>query len=1177
MKRIVFFIVAFIMVFGLLQSTSTSIPVEASTSLSNEIYLSQEGTSTCTLSSAAMMLRSCMYLSGSEDWRSITESGIRSIAWKEGSGLRWGFTYDSNGNSITVSYSSVSDGISVSSLKSILNNHPEGIVLYCGNLLPRPHAVFVTDYEGDTFYCADPIASYSGKRISLSSSYLGKNCGSQSGVLNNVTAYWYVSSYSISSHTHSYTRYYESNHPHNIYEKCSCGDKRYTGETYRVKECSSCWYVEFDPLVSSITLRVGELYTLPVSISGCWPDTRYAAGEYDSNLLECRASSGQLTFTGLKSGSDVFKLSIYSDNTKSHLIGTLSIPITITPTSYTISYNANGGSGAPSSQAKEHGVSLTLSGAVPTRFGYTFLGWSTSSNATVATYEPGDNFSGNTNTTLYSVWKEATGIPTMSNSSFSVSIPFADGIVYYTIMPVLNGKYRFESTGNLDTIIKIYNSSGTILANSDDDGDNRNFLLTYELNVGVQYYVVIDLYGSDTGTVDFTVKRVYDIAYNANNGSGAPASQEKIHGTTLRLSTTIPTRNGYTFLGWSASSTETSTIYQPGGSFTGNANTTLYAVWKVNPTTLSVNSTNSAVISTGGEMKYFTYTPTASGEYVIYSTSSDDTKVYLYNASWTELDSDDDDGDSNNFRLEYNLTAGTTYIFGVKYYNSSKTGTISFKFGNVFTVTYNANNGSGAPSSQSKDYGTDITLSSTVPTRSGYTFLGWSTSSTTTSVTYQPGGSFTGNANTTLYAVWKQGCENGAHSYSYTATKAPTTAVTGTLTGTCSKCNSTTTVILPKLNTTDYNYSIIRAATCKSKGTGRYTWKITTYGNIYFETDIAATEHSYSYRTTKTPTASVTGTLIGTCSKCSDTETITLPKLSTTDYDYSIIRAATCESKGTGRYTWKITTYGNVYFETDITATEHSYSYKTTKTPTASVTGTLIGTCSKCSDTETVALPKLSTADYTYKVTQSETCAKTGTGRYTWKTTTYGSYYFDITIPKSEHNYTDTIIAPNCSESGYTQHSCTCGNIQKDTYTEALGHDYHYTLKTIPGVSQEGSVQGLCTVCSEVSVLKNIPPISEDVYECEIIKAPTATETGIAKYTWKDTVYGEISFEVVLEKSMSENENVNGNNNITENDSKKDDKKSRTKEHGLMTTVIVVSVIAFSAGIAVAYIFKKKK
>ena len=71
-----------------------------------------------------------------------------------------------------------------------------------------------------------------------------------------------------------------------------------------------------------------------------------------------------------------------------------------------------------------------------------------------------------------------------------------------------------------------------------------------------------------------------------------------------------------------------------------------------------------------------------------------------------------------------------------------------------FTITYNANGGSGAPSAQTFEEGTR-TLSATTPTRSGYSFLGWSESSTATTATYGAGGSINLNANKVLYAVWK--------------------------------------------------------------------------------------------------------------------------------------------------------------------------------------------------------------------------------------------------------------------------------------------------------------------------------------------------------------------------------------------------------------------------------------
>lgn len=71
-----------------------------------------------------------------------------------------------------------------------------------------------------------------------------------------------------------------------------------------------------------------------------------------------------------------------------------------------------------------------------------------------------------------------------------------------------------------------------------------------------------------------------------------------------------------------------------------------------------------------------------------------------------------------------------------------------------YTVSYNANGGSGAPSAQTKWHGETLNLSSTKPTRDGYEFAGWGTSATDTGVKYAAGGQYTGNASITLYAIW---------------------------------------------------------------------------------------------------------------------------------------------------------------------------------------------------------------------------------------------------------------------------------------------------------------------------------------------------------------------------------------------------------------------------------------
>ena len=145
------------------------------------------------------------------------------------------------------------------------------------------------------------------------------------------------------------------------------------------------------------------------------------------------------------------------------------------------------------------------------------------------------------------------------------------------------------------------------------------------------------------------------VTYNANGGSGAPSAQTKWFDSDLTLSTTKPTRTGYTFLGWSTSSTATTATYAPGDTYSTNSSITLYAVWKAN----------------------------------------------------------------------------------------------------TYTVSYNANGGSGAPSAQTKTYGVNLTLSSTKPTRTNYNFLGWGTSASATSVAYAPGASYTANSAITLYAVWE--------------------------------------------------------------------------------------------------------------------------------------------------------------------------------------------------------------------------------------------------------------------------------------------------------------------------------------------------------------------------------------------------------------------------------------
>ena len=307
---------------------------------------------------------------------------------------------------------------------------------------------------------------------------------------------------------------------------------------------------------------------------------------------------------------------------------------------YTISFNSNGGIGAPEQQEKDYGATITLSETIPTRTGYTFLGWSTSSTATSATYSQGDGFTTNANTTLYAVWKANTytvkydangGVGTMAVSTHT-----------YDVEKALSAN-TFTRDGY--TFVGWATTKGVWFAPAD-----------------VKYLdseIVKNLSSVDNSTITLYAvweENTYIINYDANGGTGAPASQTKTHGSNLTLSSTIPTRTGYTFLGWSTSSSATSATYSAGDPFTTDADTTLYAVWKIN----------------------------------------------------------------------------------------------------TYTVSYDANGGTGAPPSQTKTHGAKLTLSSIEPTREGYTFLGWTRYPTTQTVTHVPGGEFITNADTTLYALWEK-------------------------------------------------------------------------------------------------------------------------------------------------------------------------------------------------------------------------------------------------------------------------------------------------------------------------------------------------------------------------------------------------------------------------------------
>ena len=223
--------------------------------------------------------------------------------------------------------------------------------------------------------------------------------------------------------------------------------------------------------------------------------------------------------------------------------------------SYTVSYNANGGSGAPSSQKKAQDITLKLSTTTPTRTGYTFNGWNTNNSGTGTNYAAGANYTANANVTLYAKWTA----------------------VNYTIGYTLNG-------GTVSTNPTGYTIETNTITLNNPTKDGYTFKGWTGSN-GNTPQTTVQIAKGSTGNKTYTANWTpitYKITYDLAGGSGLNVESYDIETATFQL--TAPTRLGYTFIGWTGSNGDVpQPIVQIATGSTGNKNYT--ANWAINPNT----------------------------------------------------------------------------------------------------------------------------------------------------------------------------------------------------------------------------------------------------------------------------------------------------------------------------------------------------------------------------------------------------------------------------------------------------------------------------------------------------------------------------------------------------------------------------------------------------------------
>ena len=589
------------------------------------------------------------------------------------------------------------------------------------------------------------------------------------------------------------------------------------------------------------------------------------------------------------------------------------------PKMYTVSYDANGGTGAPAAQTKTHGTTLTLSSTKPMRTGYTFLGWASSKTATSAQYQPGGSYTANAEVTLYAVWEAnaptptgdpsiiasgicgenltwtlskdgvltVSGTGTMQRFSSTVEVPWNDyreNIITVIIEGGCTsiGRYAFDSCLNL-TDVKI---PGSITNIEENAFWNCKQLASVYINdlaawCGIQQYGwgagpltnEASLYFNSQLVTDLVIPdNIQTISASAFSGCislktvtiprgitsiGLRAFAECGNLTSVEMADTLEKIGMQAF--YNCAKLKNVTIPEGVTSIGKQAFSCCAALISVTVPD-SVTSIGESAFADCSSLKRVSIpngvqtieahtfagcsilteitipeSVTSIGDYafcncsslaniilpcsitrigrIAFSGCNKLTNVYYMGSEeeWNDVSILAENDPLKNATIHFNASTPTptpspnptptpipaptphshTWDNGVVTTPAKpgKEGVMTYTctvcketrtetipaLPVTYMVSYDANGGTGAPAVQTKTHGTALTLSSTKPTRTGYTFLGWAASKTATSAQYQPGGSYTANAAVTLCAVWKE----NAPTYATTLTVSSATASQG--------------------------------------------------------------------------------------------------------------------------------------------------------------------------------------------------------------------------------------------------------------------------------------------------------------------------------------------------------------------------------------------------------------
>ena len=377
-----------------------------------------------------------------------------------------------------------------------------------------------------------------------------------------------------------------------------------------------------------------------------------------------------------------------------------------TPLPWLVTYSPESGTVSPATDNFNYPFANSL--PTPIRAGYTFVGWYDTRTSGTLIGQGGDSYTVTRATTFYARWVPVTyTIRYDSNTASGGSVPAQGSFV--------TGGSAYVIVGNTGSLTKPgYTFGGW---NTAANGSGTTYAIGFQ----------------DTATINIVLYAqwtpiAYSVTYALNGGSGTTPTQSAVNYQQQFTLASISgiTRTGYTFAGWS----DSTTTYLAGAIYTaGLSNIVLTAQWTVN--------------------KYLvTYDPNgATGR------ATDTSTLYTYGTSALTLTTVGTMVKTGYSFAGWSTTNNGSVISGTY----TPTGPITLYAiwsANNYTVVFSSNYGTPSTSNETITAGTPKALNANAFTHSGFTFSNWSVDTSGVGTTYTDSQVVTLFGNLNLYAQW---------------------------------------------------------------------------------------------------------------------------------------------------------------------------------------------------------------------------------------------------------------------------------------------------------------------------------------------------------------------------------------------------------------------------------------